>query len=430
MRRRCVTRVTRLLHRPLSADAAVQIALLNNLGLQAAYNRLGIAEALAVKASRPPCLELCLLRCLDAGRARHRAANHRQPAVARDHAGAHQDRRRSVRSKPSFAPRRRPCASRPRRGAPICARSRRAQIVAALGEAKANAEASAELAGQLKQTGAVNKLDQARREVFATEIDAELVGARQQAAAAREKLTRLMGLWQSDLDAYLPSALAGVAGLDAKRQGDRAGGAQRPRRRANGAARDGGDGEVLWAYAQDALPQCARRRRHLQDAEGPRREARRRRRLRARARSAAVRFRQGQCARGRAALSRSRQSPRPARRECGARRRARPMAPTAPPMPSPENTRPRCCPCTRPSRRRPSCNTTPCRSTPSRCSKRRGSRLRAKVAGIEAKRNFWLASTDLSVAMLGGGNIASEPDAVIAATSSGNECRVDKDEAS
>jgi hypothetical protein len=40
-----------------------------------------------------------------------------------------------------------------------------------------------------------------------------------------------------------------------------------------------------------------------------------------------------------------------------------------------------------------------------------------KVAGIEAKRNFWLASTDLSVAMLGGGG-ASEPDAVNAATSS------------
>ena len=41
----------------------------------------------------------------------------------------------------------------------------------------------------------------------------------------------------------------------------------------------------------------------------------------------------------------------------------------------------------------------------------------AKVAGIEAKRNFWLASTDLSVAMLGGGALASDPDAVIAATS-------------
>ena len=58
----------------------------------------------------------------------------------------------------------------------------------------------------------MNKLDQARREVFATETDAELVGARQQAAAAREKLTRLMGLWQSDLDAYLPSALPALPG--------------------------------------------------------------------------------------------------------------------------------------------------------------------------------------------------------------------------
>jgi outer membrane protein TolC len=51
-------RVAALLRRPLTADAAVQIALLNNLGLQAAYNRLGIAEALAVKASRPPALSV------------------------------------------------------------------------------------------------------------------------------------------------------------------------------------------------------------------------------------------------------------------------------------------------------------------------------------------------------------------------------------
>jgi outer membrane protein TolC len=44
--------------------------------------------------------------------------------------------------------------------------------------------------------------------------------------------------------------------------------------------------------------------------------------------------------------------------------------------------------------------------------------VRAKVAGIEAKRNFWLAPTELIVAMLGGGPLASEPDAVIAATCS------------
>jgi outer membrane protein TolC len=46
-------------------------------------------------------------------------------------------------------------------------------------------------------------------------------------------------------------------------------------------------------------------------------------------------------------------------------------------------------------------------------------RARARVASIEAKRNFWLASADLKAAVVGGGGLASEPDAVIAATSGG-----------
>jgi hypothetical protein len=46
--------VRALIRRPLSADAAVQIALLNNRGLQAAYNDLGLAEAAMVEASLPP----------------------------------------------------------------------------------------------------------------------------------------------------------------------------------------------------------------------------------------------------------------------------------------------------------------------------------------------------------------------------------------
>ena len=55
-------------------------------------------------------------------------------------------------------------------------------------------------------------------------------------------------------------------------------------------------------------------------------------------------------------------------------------------------------------------------------------RARAKVASIEAKRNFWLASTDVSVAVLGGGNFASEPDAVIAANEQRDQRRIDKDQ--
>ena len=46
--------VQHLLRRPLTADAAVQVALLANRGLQAAYNELGIAEAVMVGASLPP----------------------------------------------------------------------------------------------------------------------------------------------------------------------------------------------------------------------------------------------------------------------------------------------------------------------------------------------------------------------------------------
>jgi outer membrane protein TolC len=45
-------------------------------------------------------------------------------------------------------------------------------------------------------------------------------------------------------------------------------------------------------------------------------------------------------------------------------------------------------------------------------------RARAKVASIEAKRNFWLASTDLSVAVLGGGNLVAGSGDVVAASGS------------
>jgi hypothetical protein len=47
-------RVDALLAQPLSVDDAVQIALLNNPGLQAALNTLGIAEADWVSAQRLP----------------------------------------------------------------------------------------------------------------------------------------------------------------------------------------------------------------------------------------------------------------------------------------------------------------------------------------------------------------------------------------
>ena len=240
------TRVTRLLRRPLSADAAVQIALLNNLGLQAAYNRLGIAEALAVKASRPPALSFAISEVstpieLDIERKIMGSLLSLLTMPARTKIAADQFAQAELRAAEETLR----VAAETRRAYVRAVATR--QIVAALGEAKSSAEASADLAGQLKQTGAVNKLDQARRQVFATEMDAGFVDARQQAVATREKLTRLMGLWHADLDAYLPSALPSLPGSTRSLRRYRAGRAQHSRRCADGAARNGGDGEALMA---------------------------------------------------------------------------------------------------------------------------------------------------------------------------------------
>ena len=60
---------------------------------------------------------------------------------------------------------------------------------------------------RLGTTGAVNKLDQARDQVFYAEISTQLATARINASSDREKLTRLLGLWGSEIKFRLPSSL-------------------------------------------------------------------------------------------------------------------------------------------------------------------------------------------------------------------------------
>src|SRR6516164_5575948 len=60
-------RVKALLDKPLTASAAVQIALLNNRAMQAAYNELGISEAEMVEASLPPAPTFTFLRIVGSG---------------------------------------------------------------------------------------------------------------------------------------------------------------------------------------------------------------------------------------------------------------------------------------------------------------------------------------------------------------------------
>jgi len=198
--------VARLLHAPLGADEAVQIALLNNPGLQAAYNRLGVAEAVMVQQSRPPLPSFAFDRVstsieLDIERQIVASLLSLATWPARSKlAGVRFDQAELVAAEETLR-----LAVETRR-AYISAVAAR-QILTALVTAKESAEASAELADKLLQTGAVNKLDHARRQVFAAEVEAQVTAARQQAAAAQERLTRLMGLWGTDLAGLLPNTL-------------------------------------------------------------------------------------------------------------------------------------------------------------------------------------------------------------------------------
>jgi outer membrane protein TolC len=200
------TRVARLLKAPLSADAAVQIALLNNAELQAAYNRLGVAEAVAVQASRPPLPSFTydwVKTSIELDIERQVVASVLQLATwpARSKiAGVRFDQAELRAAEETLR-----VAAETRKAYYSAVGAR--QILAALSSAKANAESSAELAGKLTETGAINKLDQARRQVFASEIQAQVTAAKLKATVAEERLTRLVGLWGPNVAALLPSTL-------------------------------------------------------------------------------------------------------------------------------------------------------------------------------------------------------------------------------
>ena len=205
-------RVRRLLSAPLSANAAVEIALLNNKGLQAAYNDLGMAEAAKVAASLPPnpafsasgistpveldlearlVADVLALATLPA-RAAIADERFRQAQLA----AAIETLRVGVKARRDYY-------------RAVAART----LVTYLAEAESAAETSAKVANELASTGAMNKLDQAREQSFSVELQTQLVAARQEAAGAREVLIRTLGLSGNDLRFRLPEALPALPRL-------------------------------------------------------------------------------------------------------------------------------------------------------------------------------------------------------------------------
>ena len=204
-------RVRTLLAEPLSAESAVQIALLNNRGLQAAYNELGISEAQMVEASLPPSPAFTFSKLVTTGQfeiERQIVQNvlglltlPRRREIAEER--FHQAQVRAVEATLRTA-----------------AVARRAyyravaaiQTVSFLAKARLSAESVSELSKKLGETGALPKLDQAREHAFYAEISAQLAVARLRQRAERQKLNRALGLWGEQTDYKLPAALARLPG--------------------------------------------------------------------------------------------------------------------------------------------------------------------------------------------------------------------------
>src|SRR5262249_11333585 len=86
------------------------------------------------------------------------------------------------------------------------------ELVGILAQSQEAAESATQFATRLGETGAMNKLDQAREQVFYADLTAQLAVARQRASSERESLVRAMGLWGADLDFKLPGALPALPG--------------------------------------------------------------------------------------------------------------------------------------------------------------------------------------------------------------------------
>ena len=190
----------------IGPDMAVQVALLNNKGLQAAYAEIGMSSAELWQQSLPtnPTVSVGIMG-INAGRTVETAVvGNILSLITRPRRMAVADARfRQAQLKAAEATLK------------LAADTRRAWIEAAaawekvgyLNRAQAAADAASALAEKLGQTGAFTKTGQAREHVFYAELAGQTAEARMQARMAKEALTRLMGLWGYDIDYQVPNAL-------------------------------------------------------------------------------------------------------------------------------------------------------------------------------------------------------------------------------
>jgi outer membrane protein TolC len=195
----------------IDADTAVQVALLNNRGLQAAYAEIGLSAAdvwqqyLLVNPNFR--LEMTGIGAPGVGIARTiegAIITNIMALITRPH---HIDI-----AKTRFRQAQLEAALET---LSVAATTRRAWInavsawerVTYLNLALAAADAASELAEELGRSGALPKGGQAREHVFYAELTGQAAQARLAAKGAKEELIRLMGVWGRDLEFFVPDAL-------------------------------------------------------------------------------------------------------------------------------------------------------------------------------------------------------------------------------
>ncbi len=199
-------RVAALLGGPVTADAAVEIALLNNPALQAKLGELGLAEADLVQAGR--------LRNPVFAYANKRNAHVTQiertilvnvAALVLMPLALDIEQRRFAQAKVAAAGDIVATAAAVRQAQVRAVAS--AEMARYVAQVQESAAASSELAMRMLQVGNWSRLAQMREQAFYAEATAQLARARQTAVAEREQLTRLLGLTGTQVAFTLPERL-------------------------------------------------------------------------------------------------------------------------------------------------------------------------------------------------------------------------------
>lgn len=199
-------RVAELLAKPLTVDDAVQLALLNNRGLQASFQDLGITEAEVVQAGRLPNPGFSFGRFKRGDEVEVERGLHVNLArlIVMPFIGQ-VEARRFEQTKGMVATSVLALAAETRKAYYNAVAAE--ETVRYMRQVKQAADASAELARRMEQVGNFNKLQRAREQGFYADAALNLARAEQAQRSTRERLTRLLGVWGAQTSFTLPERL-------------------------------------------------------------------------------------------------------------------------------------------------------------------------------------------------------------------------------